>query len=107
MTHSNIIRIALTGDKAINSGMFGRAKFSRLASSCPGLLIPYKLIIRHGQLSAAYILDSTDTIRLRLIREGRKDGSMVEVLSGIATGDKLIVSDTNKIHDGQKAVVAQ
>lgn len=105
ITHSNIIRIALEEDAKINSGMFGRAQFARQASSCPGLLIPWELIIRHGQLSAAYILDSTGVIRLRLIREGRRDGDQVEVLSGLSVGDKLIISNTSEIRDGQKAVV--
>jgi len=107
VTHSNLVRIKLEDESIIRSGMFGRAKFARIASSCPGLLIEDHLIIRHGQLSAAYILDTTNTIRLRLIKEGRKNGDQIEVLSGIGVGDKLIVSDTSKLHDGQKAEVVQ
>lgn len=107
VTHSNLVRLKLEDESDIRSGMFGRAKFSREASSCPGLLIPEKLIVRHGQLSAAFILDTTNTIRLRLIQEGRRNGDEVEVLSGIGMGDKLIVSDTENLKDGQKAEVVQ
>jgi RND family efflux transporter MFP subunit len=107
VTHSNLVRIKLDDESSIRSGMFGRAKFTRDASSCPGLMIDEDLIIRHGQLSAAYILDSTNTIRLRLIKIGRKSGNQVELLSGIGMGDQLIVSDNTKLHDGQKAEVVQ
>lgn len=107
VTHSNFVRIKLDDKIVVRSGMFGRAKFIRDVGSCPGLLIPEDLVIRNGQLSAAFILDTTNTIRLRLIREGRKVGDEIELLSGIGMGDKLIVSDTSELHDGQKAEVVQ
>ncbi len=108
VTHSNTVRVRISETKDLRSGMFGRATFSRVMGSCPGVVIDEDRLVRNGQLSAVYVVDATDHIRLRLVREGRVNSGRVEIVSGLANGDRLVVSEISVLQDGQPAkVVAQ
>ncbi len=104
-THSNMVRIKLTGVDGIRTGMFGRARFAMPEGTMTVLTVPSDLIVRHGQLSAIYVVDATDTIRLRLIREGRTLSERVEVLGGPAETDRLVTSRIAGLIDTQPAKV--
>lgn len=107
VTHSNLVRIKLEDNSAVRSGTFGRAKFFKRPGSCPGILIPKERIIRHGQLTAVYILDPDQIVRLRLIRVGNSVLDQVEVLSGLQAGDRYISSDLGALIDGQPGKAAR
>ncbi len=107
VTHSNLVRIKLEDDSAVRSGTFGRARFFKRPGSCPGILIPKERIIRHGQLSAVYILDPDQIVRLRLIRAGNIVQDQIEVLSGLEAGDQYISSDLSALIDGQPGKAVQ
>ena len=43
----------------------------------------------------------------RPVRTGRKLGSMMEIISGVAAGDRIVMSPLNKLKDGIKVKLAQ
>ncbi len=106
-THSNTVRVKLEAAEKLRSGMFGRARFALPEGTLGVLTVSEDRIVRHGQLSAVYVVDATDTIRLRLIREGRMLGDRVEVLGGPSASDRLVVSDIEGLKDTQPAKVVQ
>ena len=106
MTHTSAVRIGLVADERIRSGMFGRARFAVGVKSCPSVFVPADLVQRRGQLSALFVVDTTSTLRLRLVTEGTARGSEVEILSGLVEGEHLVVSDVKALHDGQPAELA-
>ncbi len=106
ITHSSLVRIHLNTKEKLRSGMFGRAQFQRSVGSCLGLLIPENRVLRNGQLSAVFVLDDNH-IRLRLIKEGRKQADRVEVLAGLKAGDRLVASELDDLIDGQPATTVQ
>jgi RND family efflux transporter MFP subunit len=105
MTHTSTVRIRIDPDARIRSGMFGRARFSVGVKSCPSVYVPADLVQRRGQLSALFVVDSGNALRLRLVTEGAKRGTDVEILSGLADGERLVVSDVRALKDGQPAQV--
>jgi RND family efflux transporter MFP subunit len=107
MTHTSAVRIGLTKETRTRSGMFGRARFAVGVKSCPSVFVPASLVQRHGQLSALFVVDASDTLRLRLVTEGAVRGDDVEILSGLTDGERLVVSDVKTLHDGQHAELAQ
>ncbi len=107
VTHSNTVRIRLVEMKGLRSGMFGRASFARQSGSCPGVLIPEDRLVRQGQLTGVFVVGADDRLRLRLVREGRHLNGQVEVLSGLANGDRLVASAIEGLVDGQPAKVVQ
>jgi membrane fusion protein, multidrug efflux system len=84
-----IIKIELQGDKALRSGLFGHAQFSRGQKPC--LLIPQSSVVERGQLHAAYVLDDSGIANLRYVTLGRRTGTDVEILAGVQNGEHLVV----------------
>ncbi|MCK6545200.1 efflux RND transporter periplasmic adaptor subunit [Myxococcota bacterium] len=106
ITHTNTVRIRLDDAAGLRSGMFGRARFAAGSKSCPSVFVPADLVVRRGQLSAIYLLDTKDVVRLRLVREGERRGEEVEILSGLAEGDRVITSERKDLVDGQPGKVS-
>jgi RND family efflux transporter MFP subunit len=83
-----VVKIALPADKAMRSGLFGQAKFSRGEKSC--LLVPQSSVLERGQLHAVYVLDQSEIANLRYVTLGGPTGTQVEILAGVENGDRLI-----------------
>ncbi len=70
--------------------MTGRAKARRIPVSA--------LVFRHEGMQVA-VLDSSDRVRLQSIRVGRDFGTEIEVLDGIAAGDRIVNSPPDGIDE--------
>ena len=101
IAHTNTVRIGLGAAEGVRSGMFGRVHFRAGVRSCPSVFVPESLVVRRGQLSGVFVLDDTDTIRLKLVKEGGPRGEEVEILSGLSNGDRLVLADAATLRDGQ------
>lgn len=97
-TRSFTVKLALPSGAGISSGMFGRARFS--AGERSAVLLPAGSIFDRGQLPMVYIVDPQKTARLRLVKTGKTYGAGTEIISGLSSGEKVIVSDLGRIADG-------
>ncbi len=83
-----LVKIDLTTDTHLRSGLFGRAQFSRGARQA--LLIPRSAVVERGQLQGIYVLDQNKVASLRYITLGKPSGAEVEVLAGLQGGEWLV-----------------
>jgi membrane fusion protein (multidrug efflux system) len=68
------------------------------------LLLPRESVIR--ELRAAHVFVSEDDIAVkRAVTLGIEEGDLVEVLSGVASGDRVVVAGQGGLDDGQKIKV--
>ena len=49
-----------------------------------------------------YLINADDTVSVRPVKLGVTDGDRVEVLSGIAPGDRVVIDGADKLRDGAK-----
>jgi len=70
------------------------------------IIIPKSVLVEKGQLTGVYTLSQSGTALLRWIRVGKTYGNSIEVLSGLSSGEKYILSYEGKIWDGAKLKVA-
>jgi cobalt-zinc-cadmium efflux system membrane fusion protein len=80
-------------DGALKPGMFGN--FSIItgeAATAPA--VPQKAIVYEGDRARVWLAGQGDTLALREIRAGRISDGMVEVLSGLSAGEKVVTSGT-------------
>jgi len=47
-------------------------------------------VVLRGSLPCAYVLDSNGIAQLRYVTLGREQAGMVEILSGISAGEKMV-----------------
>ena len=69
------------------------------------IVIPKSVLVEKGQLIGIYTLSQSNTALLRWIRVGKSYGNSIEVLSGLSSGEKYILSYKGKIWDGAKLKV--
>lgn len=99
-SHSFIVTLEPPSDASWRSGYFGRARFSGPAS--PRLTAPVAAVVTRGQLTFVYQVNADGIARLRVVSLGREHGGRVEVLSGLAEGDRVVVDPSATLADGAK-----
>lgn len=94
-----IVKIDLPGERGLRSGMFGRARFQ--TGTRQVLAIPLAAVIERGQLQGVFVAEDS-VARTRLITLGDKSADQVEVLSGLAAGEKIVVPVPQNLADGAR-----
>ena len=89
------------GQSALRSGLFGKAHFT--VGQKQILKIPQRAILQRGQLVSVFIVDSSNILRLRLIKTGKLYGDQLEVLSGLNDGDRIVVEGIERANEGDRA----
>ena len=92
-------------DLKLYTGMF--AKVFIPMGETNRILIPKSVLVERGQLIGIYTLSQSGTALLRWIRVGKTYGNSIEVLSGLSSGEKYILSYEGKIWDGAKLKVTK
>jgi hypothetical protein len=88
-THTTQVRLDLpAGIEGLYPGMFARAYFA--VGRVKKLLIPASAVARRSEVAGAYVVGEAGEIRFRQLRLGEAaGGEEVEVLAGLAPGEKL------------------
>jgi len=98
--HTAKARIDLAIDRAVESGMFGRAFF--VNGEKRALIVPTDALVERGQLCGIYLVSSDGLAHLRLVTLGKSRGTEVEVLSGLNDGETLVLNPGAQELDGKK-----
>ncbi len=89
-------------DGQLRSGMFARVRVP--VSRRQAVLVPAEAIIRRGQLTGVWIVDQNQAAHLRWVRLGHPQGSQVEVLSGLAGSETVVLTSRLPLAEGDKVV---
>jgi len=101
-SHSFLVKIDLPASRLLRAGMFGTAEF---ASGSKGvILVPRSAVIERGSLACAYVLDARGVAQLRFVTLGAVHEDEVEVLSGIAAGERLVDAPEDRDFAGKQVV---
>jgi multidrug efflux system membrane fusion protein len=84
----------------LRSGLFGKAHFP--VGQKQILKVPQKAILQSGQLVGVFTADSSNTLRLRLIKTGKQYDDHIEVLSGLNDGDRIVVEGMERVKEGDR-----
>ncbi|MBZ5675688.1 MAG: efflux RND transporter periplasmic adaptor subunit [Acidobacteriia bacterium] len=96
-SRSYTVKIDLPAVAALRSGAFGRASFS--LGSRSALAIPAGAVTERGQLQSVMVAEN-GVAHTRLITVGQKSKDQVEVLSGLAAGENVILPVPPGLSDG-------
>ncbi|HSN68827.1 MAG TPA: efflux RND transporter periplasmic adaptor subunit [Thermoanaerobaculia bacterium] len=104
-TRTSIVKIALDGSSpAIRSGMYGSALIPTGAR--PAITVPVAAVARRGQLENIWVVGADGKARLRLVRSGAAIDDRIEILSGLAAGERVIVSRPAGLAEGVTVAVS-
>ena len=97
-SRSVLVRLELPASPRLASGQFGRAWF-------PGprremLAVAAAAVVRRGQLTGVYVVGPDRTARFRLVTTGEVRDRSVEILSGLGSGERVVVAGVERVTDG-------
>ncbi len=101
VSRSVLVKIDLkagTGKRQLFSGLFARVSIPY--GKRKALLVPYRAVVKKGQLTGVYVVDSSKVVSYRLVKTGQSFGSGVEVLSGLKAGENIIAGGVENAVDG-------
>jgi len=98
------VKIDLPHRTGIRSGMFGRAEFA--LGQRRVLAAPASALVADGQVISVFVAEG-DTARKRIVRTGASRGDEVEILAGLAEGDRLIHPRPAGLRDGDAIAPGQ
>ncbi|HAU58251.1 MAG TPA: efflux RND transporter periplasmic adaptor subunit [Comamonadaceae bacterium] len=93
-THTVQVRAELgAGPDGVAPGMFARLWLPVTGSAAAGktVTVPLKAVVRRAEMTGVYVQGEGGKPQLRQVRLGRSDGERVEVLSGVAPGEPVVV----------------
>jgi RND family efflux transporter MFP subunit len=102
-TRTRLVKIDLAKTPGLRSGRFGRLLLATSASVA--VSVPAEAIVRLGQLEGVFVVDS-GAARLHLVRTGREDDDRVEIASGLAGNENVILPGNAELVDGLRVEVA-
>jgi len=88
----------------IMSGMYARVVLENKTK--PIIAINKNSLVKRGQLEGVYTVSTRNEALLRWVRLGKTIGNKVEILSGLSAGE-VVITDKNKVKDGQKIEVVK
>jgi RND family efflux transporter MFP subunit len=90
-------KVDLSG-KGLKSGMFGRVTLP--GGERKGILVPRGAIVERGALTSVWVVDPQNTVRMRLVKAGAPLGDRIEVMAGLAGGERIVTGGAEKVAEG-------
>jgi hypothetical protein len=84
----------------MHAGMYGTAEFTNGIRQA--ILIPRSAVVSRGSLACVYVLDSQGIAQLRYLTLGATQGNLIEVLSGVSSGEKLVDAPSDRDLAGKR-----
>jgi RND family efflux transporter MFP subunit len=103
-THSFVVKIEIPAQKGLITGMYGKAFFS--TGKREAILVPRTAVKEMSGLTGVYIVSAEGNAVFQMVQLGEAHGDSVEALTGLKTGDKVIVRGLEAGIDGREVVVA-
>jgi hypothetical protein len=87
-SHTFLVKIDLPPSPRLRAGMYATAAIA--TGSRQAIVVPRSAVVIRGSLSCSYVLDSHGIAQLRYLTLGAQQENLVEVLSGISAGERLV-----------------
>ena len=81
--------------------MFGRGVIS-LGGGVSGMLVAKTAVFERGALTSVWTVDKDSIAHMRIVKTGRTVGGRVEILSGLSSGERVVVSGAEKVSEGSR-----
>ena len=90
----------------LKPGMFANLDLT-LQIKDQALVVPESAILSSGDRTIVYIVDAQDTAQVRPVRLGIRQAGLVEILSGVKAGERVIAEGLQKVRPGGKVKAAE
>ena len=99
-SHTFLMKIELPPDRNCRSGEYGEAGIP--IGEAKSLAVPSAAVVEHGELQGVFVVGAEGSVEYRLVKTGKLSGDRVEILSGLSAGEKVAVSQVDRLRDGAR-----
>jgi RND family efflux transporter MFP subunit len=93
-----LVRIALSSNASFRPGMFARSSIQLPAQ--PTLTVPQTAVLFRNEKAGVFIVDQASHARFRPVTTGSRTSDMVAVLSGLTSGERVVIQGAGFLTDG-------
>jgi len=107
-TRTGTVKIDLPSQVDLRPGLFGRTRIP--LAERDAILVPAEAVVRRGQLELCFKViqgpkPEAQKVAMKLVRVGEplsagSPGALVEILSGLEPGDRIVLSGGEALKDG-------
>lgn len=102
-SRSFVVKLDLSANPGLRSGLFGRAAFSR--GQKQAIAVPRSAVLDRGQLQSVYVVGDDGIATLRYVTLGTQTQGQVEVLSGLMPAEKIVADPGGRDLAGKRIEV--
>ena len=96
-----VVKLDLRSAPSLRAGQFGRVAIP--VGKVSALRVPASALIQRGQLELLFVVNNSHA-QLRIVKTGARVGDEVEIISGLDTGETVVVGGAESLLDGQPVV---
>ena len=97
-----LVKLDLPPAPGLRAGQFGRAAMP--VGETSALRVPASAVVQRGQMELVFVV-ADHQAQLRIVKTGKRIGDEVELVSGVDSGEKVVVADAASLVDGQPVTV--
>ncbi len=94
-------------NRKLRPGMFGRTELN--LGRANNIVVTDKAVIKQNGTNEkyVYVVTSNNTLEHRVVTVGKRINDKYSILDGLKEGEKVVVSDQNKLKNGSKVVIVK
>ena len=98
LSRTATVKMTIGSQPRLRPGQFARVRLSGPAGSA--LLVPESAVQTYGQMEQVFVVED-NTAHLRLVRSGEHGKGLVEIVSGLNSGEQVVIANGERLVDGQ------
>ncbi len=99
MTHTYTVKLDVAAP-GLKSGAFARVLFPTGKRSV--LAVPVAAVLDRAGIAGVFVLDAQNVAQYRMVRTGKAEAGLVEVLSGLNPGERVVTGNAQAVNNGDK-----
>lgn len=97
-----LVKLNLPAQASLRAGQFGRVAMP--VGEAVALRVPASAVVQRGQMEMVFVV-SENKAQLRLVKTGKHIGNEVELVSGVNSGEVVVVENAADLQDGQPLTI--
>ncbi|MDE2233929.1 MAG: efflux RND transporter periplasmic adaptor subunit [Gammaproteobacteria bacterium] len=103
-THTHLIRLGIVSGSGLTSGMYVRVHLP--VGEQTMVRIPTEAVTERAGITGVFVVNADSYANFRMVRTGDLSGGQVEILSGLADGERIVLHPDASIDNGTRIAVA-
>lgn len=98
MTHTHMVKLGLPADSTLQAGDYVRVEVP--VTRRQAMVVPVAALLDRAGIPGVFVVDARGIARYRMVRPGQRTPEGMEILSGLSTGETVVVGNLAAVNNG-------